>query len=55
MPLTEVDYSQNRSPGSRIVAGIGVLFWFITSLPLLAVFAVEAAWAKWTGKDDDSP
>jgi len=53
MPLTVADHS-HRSPGSRIVAALGALFWFITSLPLLAVFAVEAAWAKFTSNETDS-
>ena len=53
MPQHAEDHS-HRSPGSRIVAGIGVLFYLITSLVLLAVFAVETGWAKFTGQDDES-
>ncbi len=53
MPLTVADNS-HPSHGTRIVAGIGAIFWFITSLPLLALFAVEAAWAKLTSNETDS-
>jgi len=54
MPLTVADNS-HPSPGTRIVHGIGAFFYLITSLPLLALFAIEAGWAKLTGADDESP
>ena len=53
MPLNAADHSQDRSPGSRIVAGIGALFYLLTSLPTLALFCVMAVWDKITGNDDN--
>ena len=43
----------NRTTGTVIVEALAGFLYLLTSLPLLALFACEAAWAKLTEGDDD--
>lgn len=44
----------NRTTGTVIVEALAGFLYLLTSLPLLVLFACEAAWAKLTGNDDES-
>ena len=44
----------HHSARSRIVEAVAVLFYLITSLPLLALFAAEAGWARLFRNETDS-
>ena len=54
MPLTEADNSKAHSPGARIVGGIGVFFYLLTSLPALALCCAMAVWDWATGNTDET-